>query len=40
MRQLLYGRKQRSYRVLLTISGNVVYIIAIRRPREGAFHLH
>ena len=37
--QLLYGRKPRVYRVLFTIQGNVVYILAIRRPRENSFSL-
>jgi plasmid stabilization system protein ParE len=40
MRQLFYGRKTRVYRVLFTITGNVVYILAIRRPRQDSLSQH
>jgi plasmid stabilization system protein ParE len=34
MRQLLYGRKPRIYRILFAIDGNTVHILYIRRPGE------
>jgi plasmid stabilization system protein ParE len=34
MRQLLYGRKPRVYRILFTIEANTVHILYIRRPGE------
>ena len=40
MRQLFYGRKTRVYRVLFTITGNVVYILAIRHPRQDSLSQH
>jgi plasmid stabilization system protein ParE len=40
MRQLLYGRKPRVYRVLFTVEGNTVHIIAVRRPYQDAVSLH
>lgn len=40
MRQLLYGRKPRVYRVLFTIEGNTVYILYIRGPGEKSVSPH
>ena len=40
MRQLLYGRKPRVYRVLFTIEGNTVLILFVRRPGEKTVSLH
>jgi hypothetical protein len=40
MRQLLYGRKPYTYRVLFTIEGNTVHILYIRGPREDSVSLH
>ncbi|MBC7926968.1 MAG: type II toxin-antitoxin system RelE/ParE family toxin [Bryobacteraceae bacterium] len=34
VRQLLYGRKPHSYRILFTIEADVVYILHIRRPGQ------
>jgi len=40
LRQLLYGRKPRVYRVLFTIEGNTVHVLYIRRPGEKAVPLN
>jgi plasmid stabilization system protein ParE len=40
MRQLLYGRRPRIYRILFTIEGNTVHILYIRRPGEKSVSLN
>jgi len=40
VRLLLYGRRPRVYRILFTIDGEVVHILAIRRPYEEAPSMH
>jgi hypothetical protein len=40
MRQLLYGRKPRIYRILFTIEVNTVHILYIRRPGEKSVPLN
>jgi hypothetical protein len=40
MRQLLYGRRPRLYRILFTIERNVVHVLYIRRPGEKAVSLN
>ena len=40
MRQLLYGRKPRVYRILFTIEANAVHILYIRRPGERVVPLN
>lgn len=40
LRQLLYGRKPRVYRVLFSVQGNIVHILFIRGPGEKSVSLH
>ena len=38
MRQLLYGHKPHTYRILFTVEGDVVYVLRIRHGRRRRLH--